>query len=108
MGQELEDRFGRLPEPVLNLLYQLKLKILCRAAGVQSVGVENDYIIIKAESLETVDRKAMERRLNPGTLIGRRQISIPRLNNEEVWKTEVEKALNALGQQVSSLAGPIG
>ena len=105
MGQELEDRFGKLPEPVLNLLYQLKLKILSRNAGVQAVGTENGQIVIKADSLETVDREGLQRRLNLGTRIGRRQIWIPLVEDEAVWQTDVEQALMMLGRQVNDPAG---
>ena len=108
MGQELEDRFGKLPEPVLNLLYQLKLKILCHSTGVQSVGIESGQIVIKADSLEQVDRQGLQRRLNTGTRIGRRQIWIPLHPDEAIWKTEVEKALVQLNRLVTNPAGPNG
>ena len=108
MGQELEDRFGKLPEPVLNLLYQLKLKLLCHAAGVQALGRESGQIVIKATSLEEVDRQGLQRRLNTGTRIGRRQIWIPLHPDETVWKAEVEQALVQLGRLVNNPAGPGG
>jgi transcription-repair coupling factor (superfamily II helicase) len=107
MGQELEDRFGKLPEPVLNLLFQLKLKILARIAGVQSIGTENEDIVVRADSLEYLDRQGLQRRLGFGVRAGRRQIWIPIHAEEELWKAEVEKTLVLMGRLVNDPAGPV-
>lgn len=37
LSQELKDRFGELPEPVQNLLYLLRIRILASEAGVESI-----------------------------------------------------------------------
>jgi transcription-repair coupling factor (superfamily II helicase) len=108
MGQELEDRFGKLPEPVMNLLYQLKLKILSRAAGVQSLGIENDQIVIKADSLEKIDRRGLQRRMSVGTRIGRRQAWIPLHADQTIWQAEIEKVLIHMDRLLNTPAGPAG
>ncbi len=108
MGQELEDRFGKLPEPVMNLLYQLKLKILSRAAGVQSLGIESDQIVIKADSLEKVDRRGLQRRVSVGTRIGRRQAWIPLHADQTIWQAEIEKVLIHMDRLLNTPAGPAG
>ncbi|MFQ5577701.1 MAG: transcription-repair coupling factor, partial [Anaerolineae bacterium] len=101
MGQELEDRFGQLPEPVVNLLYQLKLKVLCRAAGAKFLSTEDDQLIIRADSLEEVDRDVLQRRLGVGPRVGRRQIWLPFQPDPAVWQAELENALATLGRMVN-------
>jgi transcription-repair coupling factor (superfamily II helicase) len=44
---EFTDRFGPPPEPVLNLLYQVKVKILAEAASLSAVSGENGQIILR-------------------------------------------------------------
>jgi len=44
---EFNDRFGTLPEPVENLLYQMKVKILAGEAGLASVNAENGQLVLR-------------------------------------------------------------
>jgi transcription-repair coupling factor (superfamily II helicase) len=45
--EEFRDRFGPPPEAVLNLLYQVKVKLLAEGAAVASVSAENGQIAIR-------------------------------------------------------------
>ena len=96
MGQELEDRFGALPEPVLNLLYQLRLKVLALESGVQSIGVEAGQILIKADGLEDLNRAALQRHVGAQARVARRQIWMPLHPNTAVWQAELEKVLRRM------------
>ncbi len=100
MARELEDRFGDMPEPVANLLYQLKLKVLGMEAGVKSVATESGQIVIRADTLEHVDRPGLERRLNPGARVTPRQIMLPLHPKPEAWQAELEKALRLIGRML--------
>jgi len=40
IGQEFEDRFGALPQPVDNLLYMVKIKVLAMRAKVSSISTQ--------------------------------------------------------------------
>ncbi|HMQ53712.1 MAG TPA: transcription-repair coupling factor, partial [Anaerolineae bacterium] len=100
MGVELQDRFGELPEPVANLLYQLRLKILAMEAGVQSVTTESGQIVIRADSLENIDRDGLQRRLNSGPKVNRRQILIPLHPKPELWQAKLEKTLKLMGRML--------
>jgi transcription-repair coupling factor (superfamily II helicase) len=44
---EFSDRFGPSPEPVLNLLFQMKVKILAESACLAAVSGENGQIILR-------------------------------------------------------------
>ncbi len=50
MARELEDRFGPLPQPVKNLLYAVRIKVLAAKAGVSSVYPQGRQIVIKPRS----------------------------------------------------------
>jgi transcription-repair coupling factor (superfamily II helicase) len=47
MTREFKDRFGPLPEPVENLLYIVKIKVLAARAEVSSVSTQGRQIVIK-------------------------------------------------------------
>jgi transcription-repair coupling factor (superfamily II helicase) len=51
LNDEFRDRFGPLPEPVLNTFYQLKVKILAEFAGLSAVTQENGQIALRFPSL---------------------------------------------------------
>ncbi|HEX7976795.1 MAG TPA: transcription-repair coupling factor, partial [Anaerolineales bacterium] len=47
LAEEFKDRFGPPPETVLNLLYQLKVKLLAEKAGLASISGENGQIVMR-------------------------------------------------------------
>jgi transcription-repair coupling factor (superfamily II helicase) len=47
LGQELSDRFGKLPVEVSNLLYIVKIKALCLKAGIESISTNDDLVTIR-------------------------------------------------------------
>ncbi len=105
MGQELEDRFGPLPETVANLLYQLKLKVLSRAAGVKYLNVEGKQIVIRADTLEEINRNVLQSRLEVGAKVGRRQIWLPLYKDPQLWQSKLQTTLQFLGQMVNDPGG---
>ncbi len=105
MAKELEDRFGDIPEPVANLLYQLKLKLLALEGEVQSVVTEVGQIVIRADSLEHLDRNGLQRRLGPAINVTRRQVTLPLHPNQEIWQAELEKTLRLIARMLHDPAG---
>ena len=47
LENELKDRFGKLPAPLRNLLYLVKIKAIAAQAGVQSISKEEGHIVIR-------------------------------------------------------------
>ena len=47
ISQELSDRFGPLPEPVQNLLYLLRVKVLADQAGATAVALDDRRVTIR-------------------------------------------------------------
>ncbi|MCB0155084.1 MAG: transcription-repair coupling factor [Anaerolineae bacterium] len=105
MSKELRDRFGDMPEPVANLLYQLKLKILAMEAGAKAIITEAGQIVIRADSLQDIDRASLARRLSPAAKITPRQLSLPLHPNQEVWEEALEKTLRLVGRMLHDPAG---
>jgi transcription-repair coupling factor (superfamily II helicase) len=105
MAQELEDRFGELPQAVTNLLYQLKLKALALESGVQAVTVDSGQIVIKAEGLEELDRAGLQRRVGPQIRVSRRQIWMPLHPNPALWQAELEKVLRLMHRMLHDPGG---
>jgi transcription-repair coupling factor (superfamily II helicase) len=105
MAKELQDRFGEMPEPVANLLYQLRLKLLAMETGVKAIVTEIGQIIIRADSLQDVDRAGLERRLDDAARVTPRQVSLPLHPNPEVWQAKLEKTLRLITRMVNDPAG---
>ena len=105
MRHELEDRFGELPEPVANLMYQLQLKALALESGVQAINVDSGQIVIKAEGLEELDRAGLQRRLGTQIRVSRRQVWMPLHPNPAVWQAELEKILRLMHRMLHDPGG---
>jgi transcription-repair coupling factor (superfamily II helicase) len=53
-AQELADRFGPIPEPALNLVYLLRVKVLAALAGVESVIADEENITLRVRDRLTL------------------------------------------------------
>ena len=47
LEEEFKDRFGPPPEPVLQLLFQLKIKLLAEKANLASISTENGQMVLR-------------------------------------------------------------
>ncbi len=117
MRRELVDRFGEdaethsVPEEVENLFFQIWVKTLAVRAGVDRIGRDMEQIVLHAEALENMDRRAMERRLRLalGRLsdedgrfmpeetarVGRRAIYLP-IDDEGRWRRALLRTLELM------------
>jgi transcription-repair coupling factor (superfamily II helicase) len=105
MGAELADRFGPLPRPVENLLYQLRVKIRAGQAGALSVASENGQIVVTLPPVEDGDYSHLTGTLDPHTRMSKNKIWLPRASNEKEWRGQLLEALAQLGSE-RSLASP--
>jgi transcription-repair coupling factor (superfamily II helicase) len=92
---ELQDRFGALPEEAENLFFQLQLKLYALASGAKAIVVEEGQVVIRADSLEEVDRAWLQRRLGDRARVARRAVWLP-LDEDERWRTALAAALQAM------------
>lgn len=87
--EELEDRFGKLPQPALNLTYQARLKCWATKFEAQSITGEGNRFIIRADTIEKMDRNALVQLLGEDAVIGRRRVSFLRQGIPEIWKARL-------------------
>jgi transcription-repair coupling factor (superfamily II helicase) len=94
---ELEDRFGPLPDKAENLFFQLRLKLHALAADAKAITTEEGQILIRADSLEDVDRVWLQRRLGDRARVARRAVWLP-MDDEVRWRTVLVAALQAIAE----------
>jgi transcription-repair coupling factor (superfamily II helicase) len=92
---ELKDRFGPLPEEAENLFYQLQLKLYALRAEVKVISTEERQIVVRADSLEDVDRNWLQRRLGDRARVSRRAVWMS-LDENERWRTALTAVLQAM------------
>ncbi|BCX05593.1 MAG: transcription-repair-coupling factor [Candidatus Roseilinea sp.] len=101
--EELEDRFGKLPQPARNLTYQLRLKLLANALGAQSITTDGNRFTIRAEAIGQMDSRRVRHMIGEDALIGRTQVSLLRSGTPEQWKQRLMDALRKLAEIKAAL-----
>jgi transcription-repair coupling factor (superfamily II helicase) len=97
MEQELTDRFGHLPEPAQNLMYQLRLKALARDARVATVGIDNGRLVLRSGDGVYPKREELRRALSGRATISRRDIWLPK---ERGWREELMAVLKEIARVI--------
>ena len=91
LDSELEDRFGPIPEPVSNLLFQLKVKLLATKASIDRIATEGTQIVIEMPEERHLPEIKMElsnvRRSKRGVWLG---------TSDPTWRNFLETLLRAL------------
>ncbi|MFW5713657.1 MAG: transcription-repair coupling factor [Brevefilum sp.] len=87
LEMEFEDRFGPLPEQVLNLIFQIKVKLMGALAGLASVGFEGRQLVLRYPSLpEGVSSRELPE-LGKGIIAGKNAYRIQFDNPDEApWQ----------------------
>jgi transcription-repair coupling factor (superfamily II helicase) len=95
LAQELADRFGPLPQPVENLMFQLHLKVLANNAHITAIvrDRERSNIVLKSETLERLDRIGLQKRLDSLASVQRREIH---LAMKDEWRVDLVKVLQTI------------
>ncbi len=111
LENELRDRFGPLPQMAENLLYQLRLKVLARDAGIPTIAVESGQIALKPSWLRHYEAtptsgparavaerglSALRQQLGQRARVGRREIWLPLLWEEARWRENLQEVLEIL------------
>ncbi|MBV9788302.1 MAG: DEAD/DEAH box helicase, partial [Chloroflexi bacterium] len=96
---ELRDRFGPIPEPAEHLLLWLQFKVLAQRAGVPSIATSEDEITIRLPSNGFIDRAALQRQFNDGSVrIGPQFARVNRRVVGPEWAATVRSILETLGR----------
>ncbi len=109
MRQELEDRFGTLPEAAENLIHLLRLKILAAQAGVATISTEGDKVVIGLGSLGEIKRRRSQGRLPEGLKLERDRLLLPTSLRRSDWRRELEETLKDMAADtVSGSSAEVG
>lgn len=96
MAEELADRFGPIPDPVHNLLYQLRVKSLAQKARVLSVTVEAGQIKIRLADMEQLDRYKLQAFLGSDVRVSKKAIWMARDLSTHEWQVALVQVLERL------------
>jgi len=110
VAQELAERFGPLPRPVQNLIFQLRIKILAVLAGVSAIGTENGQIVLTLPTLGEVDQAFLGSKLGPGARVSKNRAWLGRvayLRDEDApWRRQLTTILRELGNTEAAATRP--
>jgi transcription-repair coupling factor (superfamily II helicase) len=96
LAEEFHDRFGPLPEETVNLLYQLKVKVLAEKAGLVSVSGENGQIVLRYPPLaEGCPPRALPD-MGSLTRTGKNAIWLSGIDRDD-WQVQLIEILQKLG-----------
>jgi transcription-repair coupling factor (superfamily II helicase) len=96
MAEELADRFGPIPDPVHNLLYQLRVKSLALKAGVSAVVTEAGQIKIRTPESLVIDRYRLQRYLGNTVRVSKTAIWMSRDIGTFEWQVVLVQVLEKL------------
>jgi transcription-repair coupling factor (superfamily II helicase) len=96
LASELDDRFGPPPDEVVNLLLQLRLKVVAARAGVKSITLEGGQILLQLSS--QADEQSIEN-LHPAIRLSKRGIWLGRQAGDS-WLEELEELLRRLANAI--------
>jgi len=93
--RNLADRFGKLPVPVRNLIYALRVKLLARAAGVAAIETDGDLLVIRLPAGWNGDERRLEAQFRSILYVrfGKVRISLSKAGSQ--WK---ERLIDVLGE----------
>ena len=94
LQEELTDRFGPLPEMVVNLLYQLRVKLLAERAGLYSITSENNQLVFRYPENEIPENL---QGLLPEIRVGKTALWMP-IGQLTDWRDRLLAVLNRLGE----------
>jgi transcription-repair coupling factor (superfamily II helicase) len=103
IGEELVDRFGKLPKQVENLLYLLNIKLVAGRLGVECINKEEDQIVIRfgeGHNLSQVKLPVVEKWLKVGTS----QIRLDLRFLTHRWQKAIEDVLIRVRDQMNPVS----
>jgi transcription-repair coupling factor (superfamily II helicase) len=105
IGDELEDRFGKLPVPVVNLLYAVKMKVLAMDAGVASISAEDSQLVLRMVAGLKIDKEVLAGGLSiEGMKLGTSQLRLDIKRLGRKWQKTLEDVLQSLALSQAKLS----
>jgi len=92
---ELKDRFGALPQPVKNLLYITKMKMLASQAEVESIYTQEKQIVLSLARKEGMTNFPTRQEYKDGIKVGTKQIRLDTKRLRNKWPEILENLLKS-------------
>ncbi len=96
MAAELADRFGSIPDPVHNLLYQLRVKVLARQARITAVTTEAGQVRIRIPEVNNVKRYHLQQYLGRDVRVSKTAVWLSRDMGTHEWQVALVQVLERL------------
>ena len=95
LGDEYADRFGAMPEEVSNLLFLMRVKLLAERAGLASVSIESEQIVLRFPPLPEGAATRNLPFIGAPVRTGKNAYWVP-MNSEGDWKERLLDSLLAV------------
>jgi transcription-repair coupling factor (superfamily II helicase) len=100
---EFADRFGPLPAGVLDLLFQMKVKLRGEAAGIESISINNNQILLSYPALPNGIKERGLPEVDPNARAGRNAYWVNIANlDKEAWQTRLLGILQKILQSAQN------
>ena len=96
---ELSDRFGDPPEHVLNLLFQMRIKLKAEGAGLQAISMENKNIVMRYPPDDQDSNGSSLPELGSHIRKGKRAYWMPIEMNDK-WRARLLKTIDDLAEKI--------
>ena len=96
--EEFADRFGPLPEAIRNMKYQMQVKIRAEKAGLSSIGIESDQMVLKYPPLPAGVTSRNLTDLGPLARAGKNAYWMPYSASIDTWQERLLQVLDELDQ----------
>jgi transcription-repair coupling factor (superfamily II helicase) len=95
IAREINDRFGPRPEPVENLLYIVRIKVLAARAQVNSVSTQGRQIVIKPQGtvIASLAKQSLVKTYDTAVKVGATQIKLDTRLLGDGWREVLEEML---------------
>ncbi len=93
LADEFKDRFGPLPDQLKNLLYMLRVKVLSESAGLSSIAVENEQLVLRFPPLPEGTPARNLPPLPVRSRPGKNSYWLPMPAEEEIWQKNLIEGL---------------
>jgi transcription-repair coupling factor (superfamily II helicase) len=97
--RELDDRFGKMPRPLENLLYVVEIRLLAADGGIESIVTEDKSIALYFAEAKVLDGGLSLEACGDGVKVGNRQVrlDIKRLGSR--WQEILKEVLRKLAAE---------
>ncbi len=99
MRAEFEDRFGKVPVEVDNLLWQTRIKLKAEKAGLYSIAVEAGKTVLRYPPLPKDMKRRVLTSLGQEWRNGKNEYYPNFTTSDENWRVKLERALSILAEK---------